>query len=791
MESIAYASGFKNKDNLIKHIIKTIDPITFLSLDNGHLFTAFMEEPLSFSNSNKSEIYNEWFKYYENNQKYNKILNISVFRVGDKHEQMKTNLQNIKILRQLIIFKSFKNFVKYLRSDSNKNPQHFYDLMHRMGVLLAIWHRNSATSASMICPGYTNLNELVYIAKQHDKVAMILEDTTDYFYEPLEMKVRSKEGVSLFPVTGPIGNSVKNLLLNSCKINKNDEVPLIENIFVEMIRSLEVWTELKLAPRASPFLFKTVLLRADGKLYGFLTNNNMLITCPNENINVVTLLFKVCKMLKNIEYIEDISNERIEITFMATTDFMEYITKIKSIGLGIETGNISQISDDLKNGPVGLRGSMNLPIVPHGLFLPLVQIIKEDDKLQQYQNTKNNNNKKLFQLQNAVAKEILKHYEVLVVPLLKENKKKRINTLLHVWHKLPQADLTKVQIILEELPLDNKDDIVKYINNIGIDERVRIYLASNVYETSKNKDWLFSQAAVEEGLPHNVYISNKQFIPSDYNAVIAKQTSEAVLYNDNFKPVSDKKPGLINESTGNFKTLPKKWTKGWLTFKVLHQNTYKRESLPELFTWIVQKINGTTQFISWEKDIESIRNTKLQKIYNSYDASLEMLDIESSLFNAWNVYLNKKYKTAAEMMKSNYNIIRTEWSKLVQLNNNLIYPMDIDLDTCAQLLNISILVLFRTKYGTTKEIEEQYKRGDIEDLVTSANLFTGGNDYLDRPCIILYREKEPKVPFIKYSVLLNTNEKVSDSVLYNKCLYSSVNDMPEDLVALVKALRRN
>ena len=40
-------------DTLITHIIKNIDPITFLSLDNGHLFTAFMEEPLSFANSNK------------------------------------------------------------------------------------------------------------------------------------------------------------------------------------------------------------------------------------------------------------------------------------------------------------------------------------------------------------------------------------------------------------------------------------------------------------------------------------------------------------------------------------------------------------------------------------------------------------------------------------------------------------------------------------------------------------------------------------------------------------------
>ena len=528
LESIAHASGFNSKINLIKHIVEILDPINYISLDNGHIFTAFMDDPIQFSHSNKTEIYNEWIAYYNSNTKYSKMLNITLGNRGNK-DNMYKNLENIKIMRQLIIFKSLKNFIKYLRSDSNKNPQHFYDLMHRMGILLAIWHRNSGTSASLVCPGYTNLNELIYVSKKHEKVAMILEDTSDYFYEPLEMKVRSKEGVSLFPVSGKIGSSVKNLLLNSCKLKTTDDAPIIENIFVEMIRSLEVWTELQLAPRASPFLFKTVLLRADGKVYGFLTNNNLLVTCPNENINIVPLLFKTCKILKHITYIEDIPNERLEITFMARDDFILYISKIKSYGLGLDSGNITQVIDDLINGPVGLRGNINMPLVPHGLVIPLVPIISENDELHKYNATNNKSNAKWFQLQNAVAKELLKNYETLVVPLLKENKKTRINTLLRMWHKLPESSMTKVQVILEELPLDSKTELIKYINNIGIDERVRIYYATHVFETSKQRDWLFSQAAVEEGLPYNVYISNKQFVPNDYNATISKQISEAVL----------------------------------------------------------------------------------------------------------------------------------------------------------------------------------------------------------------------------------------------------------------------
>jgi hypothetical protein len=229
-----------------------------------------------------------------------------------------------------------------------------------------------------------------------------------------------------------------------------------------------------------------------------------------------------------------------------------------------------------------------------------------------------------------------------------------------------------------------------------------------------------------------------------------------------------------------------------MLFKVLQQNagTYNNKLLPELFYYISNKINGSAiaQFFSWES-VENVRNRKLALLFSKYITAEKILNIDSSLFHAWNKYMGKKYKTPTEMLKAKFDTIKTSWVKLLSTHGNLIYPMDLDLDICAQMLNISILVLFRTKYGAAKDVEEDYKRGNIEDLVTSAKLFTGTSaDYLERPCIILYREKEPKVPYIKFSVLLNTSTNVSASVLYNKCLYTSVSEMPEDLVELAKRL---
>ena len=80
----------------------------------------------------------------------------------------------------------------------------------------------------------------------------------------------------------------------------------------------------------------------------------------------------------------------------------------------------------------------------------------------------------------------------------------------------------------------------------------------------------------------------------------------------------------------------------------------------------------------------------------------------------------------------------------------------------------------------------------IEDLVTSAKLFNGGSkDYLERPCIILYREKDAKLPYIKYSVLINNNPKLNTSNIYNKCLYETIKDMPEEIVSLIDVLHNN
>jgi hypothetical protein len=101
-----------------------------------------------------------------------------------------------------------------------------------------------------------------------------------------------------------------------------------------------------------------------------------------------------------------------------------------------------------------------------------------------------------------------------------------------------------------------------------------------------------------------------------------------------------------------------------------------------------------------------------------------------------------------------------KWKELLALKSTRLWPMDIDLEICAKLLNITIIVLFRTRYGangnkdavSVPDAKDVVKRGDLSDLSISSTVFVPGSHYMTRSCIMLYRESEKT--FIKYSAIV-------------------------------------
>jgi len=108
--------------------------------------------------------------------------------------------------------------------------------------------------------------------------------------------------------------------------------------------------------------------------------------------------------------------------------------------------------------------------------------------------------------------------------------------------------------------------------------------------------------------------------------------------------------------------------------------------------------------------------------------------------------------------------------------------MDIDLEICSKLLNISVLVLFRTKYGSTAG-KEGVKRGELDDLVISSTLYACENT-LRRPCILLYRDVDKT--YAKYSALTMTTGSNNNITRGNTPLYSRADMLPSDVLNLIK-----
>jgi hypothetical protein len=101
---------------------------------------------------------------------------------------------------------------------------------------------------------------------------------------------------------------------------------------------------------------------------------------------------------------------------------------------------------------------------------------------------------------------------------------------------------------------------------------------------------------------------------------------------------------------------------------------------------------------------------------------------------------------------------------------------DILLISVAELLNISIITIHRAFYKTTKDKDI---RGNIEDLIVSSTLFKAQTNYLNRPLLIFYKNKN-EYDDISYHFVLNKNQPVG-----SKSLYLKLSEVPQEILRLV------
>lgn len=763
MDSIAYLLGLENKKKLLQKIKKVLDPLTFITLENGHVLTAFMDyEPIIPVAT--SSIYREWKQWIAEFPKYSDLFGIST--------DIKSNALHVS--RELAIFKSYRNFIMHLSSTDRKNPSYLVDLMQRIGILLVVWKRDDTNpmSASAMCPMFTTIDQLLTATQNVNNVIMILDDGTGN-YEPLEMKIRNKKGITLFPVSDNIGSNVINILKSSCFTSTAStnatSIATTTLPFIEIIRAIHEWSQLRLFSYSN-FKITTALLRPDGRIWGLMTKGNIIILTQSDGVSLYSLplLLSTIKTIKNVIYFEDISGKQMHVGPVYTNDLQLFMAQLRKSGLGAIVG-IENTSNGNRNGNGGVFYSEYIVPNNSGAILPLIRFRSPHDMLHKHEQNEKTSSKKWFQLQHAVGQLILIHYDTLIKPLLHMTKRDRINMLIRSeFLTIPDKDT--IRVILEEMPLEEgKLSVANWIRSIGLEERSRIYTSVDIQSSYKNKEWIFSQAAVENGLP-NIVI--EPAIGYKSHDVIRESTvRNAVFTNDNTYIDDTALPKMIlairDSSNTTIKSLPGKWGKGWSTFKIIvtdHNDSsvykYNIKSIPDVMNWIAAR-NGNT--IGW-RDIEDTRAHLISGMMMDANETQRIIE-EPSVFHAWCEYFGKKFKTPkllweSELSKYDSFVRVQKWKDLLALKSTQIWPMDIDLEICAKLLNITIIVLFRTRYGANgnkdavkvPDANDAVKRGDLSDLSISSTVFVPCTQYMARPCIMLYRESEKT--FIKYSAIV-------------------------------------
>lgn len=738
MESIATIMGVSKKE-LIEKIKKFLDPLTFITLEQSTVLQAFMDPLAPIISTNLEK---EWKQWIKKSPKYVEYFMLNIDKLS--HERLQ---------RELAIYRSYLNFIKHMHSNEPKNPQHFFDLFARMGYIFLLWKRKGLQHAHFHCPSYININ---LSTAQYKKAFMIIEDDNEHLYEPIEWKQRGKNGKMILDI-----NDIENVATFLDQCSKKDIT------WISILRSMKKWIESFLV-HTSPFIINGVILNPDLRIYGLITEKGFIIKTTNNGLSNY-LLKDIIELfnIKHIYYHEDIVGKTYNIYDVLINDIRLLEEKLKTINFTLIKGNLTFNIND----PSNITANYIVKIPPINNLNPPAIIIPT---IRNY--LLNNENKKWYQISILIGKTLYKYYDSHVNKILLLERSEQINILKNkIIPELLENNIPskKLQIILEEVPYwEGKEAILSWMKSIGVEEKERIYYINYVIPTDK-KEWLFSQAAVEKGLPVYNLLPQKgprpleEFSPNDVK-----------LSEYNSKKVATNKPSLLNNIEK--KSLPVKFSQiknySWSSHRICISSDYNEKHIIEFVDWLF-KYTGVP--ISWA-EVTYSRNRIIGDIL-VHAETIPILLQDPSFVAAWSEYTKKTYKSGKDLWTRTLQSMKPDERKNIWIEHvsksKLLKPCDIDMYMISRLFGVNILTIYRSKYGG-----EIKKRGDLEDLATSSTLYYVANEWKNVPLFIFYKEPNTDTKEIVYSIIVNSKDEF---------VYPITKNIPTDIYLLLEYLVNN
>ena len=756
LHAIAHSLNFKDKGMLIKDIKKKLDLITFMSLENGEVCKSFIDMTEIIPEDNK-QLCNELKKWLEGNEFTKKLFDTDNIYCND---------YTWELSRLLNIYKGYNKFINYLSTNnypSEKSPYYLYSLLSSLyDVLLVIWEKIEKTNEiNIVCPYYSSFEDLLSGMDLNPNIIMLLKEKK--YYEPLELKLRSTDGEKTIKL-----NEFPNMkkLISEC--NKLTEYNDKNNKIYNKIYTLHQWTKTKILKNSNKFIIDKILINNDLSIDRFLTKGNILIKIDFPiTISLLPTFIKNLN-IKRVLFYEDVLDTKFNVNILSD-DLNIYNEKINLLGdMSLEIGKLKKGIDE---DAYELYSVLEFPIRK----LKNSNIIHTNIKniITNFSDTQNKDSKKWYQLQLMVANKLINKYDDTTLNIFQNiSIKEKISSLFKLFSNIThKKDIDKLQIIFEEIPIYSINSIKDWVNNIIINSKYDYF--DKVIDETNNKEFVFSQLAIINGIPKKLLLYH-DYLPN--NDIIEKKSIIEDFIIKNIKEDISHMPELYSGVPEKLKT---KWImhkkSKWLNMVILKNINYSKNTIPEFYDWFSKKIGIKSSY----KEVINITRPKYFELMNNKEGMFLILE-DPSYFKEWNTNIGKNYKTV-QLFWDNFYMDTTdnERRKIINkiLDDDNLYPNDLNLISISELLNISILIIHRGKYG---KYEDNLKRGDIDDLVLSSTLFVAKNNMENRPIIILNKSID-KFKSIYYSIIQKT-----DNITYNS-IYLQYKDIPNNVKILIDA----
>jgi hypothetical protein len=744
MNAIAYALGKASKEELMKLIKDELDPLTFLSLENGEIVATFTE-PVGPNPREHPGLIKEmkvrlrkWAKYRDVFGLGSDALDKDVYRMS----------------RELQLYTAWLRYIKYLSSDEIKSPHHIYDLMKKLGYLLVVWDKEGGNEVNLRCPLFSSVATLTRAMGQHRNTIMLIHENG--VYEPIELKKRTNDGV---PAIDTKYTTTIDDVMGACGANDHSD-----GIF-QIIVTLDNWA-LHILRNGTSFAFDMAVISPDLRISHMITRGRMLVHIPGGGLPIGYLprLLKETET-KNVVYHEDIAGKYFK-TRLFKADLELYSRKLRSVGFGFTTGVAQHIGD------AGAQFYTATILTIPGVLVPPTIVVRGNDDLADFDRAEKRTEQEWMQLQRMIGKLIVQHYDSLVVPILRASsvRKERVSVLMNTFPSFP--DKRKLRAAIEEIPFESgKENIIRWMGLIGYDDK---FPFSDDSIHSMKTEWMFSQRAVDNGLPSELVSPVKK---NGYRPQKEIGAAQNAPYEKRREGVDGTAlPHMLVESAVDKKKLPSKWTQiknyEWAKYHMYVVRDYKREHVRELLEWIARKIGAP---IFWG-DIQ-YRKANYVTAALMDEPSMTVILEDPSIAHEWAARFGRANLKTPKLLwdrgfaKSNRDELKTMWDAIMRSGG--LWAGDLDFFVAAKLMDISIMILHRSRYGV-----KEAKRGELGDLATSSSLYTlkySMSHVRSRPICILYKDTE--TDHAVYSAITDQKEVF---------LFSSLFDCPEDIKKLIE-----